>query len=44
MASAIGSPTTAEDSSRRGRGHGLGWEFVHVSDDDASRIAFVEMP
>jgi transposase len=25
---------------RRGRGEGLGWEFVHVCIDDASRIAF----
>jgi transposase InsO family protein len=28
-------------SNRRGRGQGLGWEFVHVCIDDASRIAFV---
>ena len=27
-------------SNRRGRGEGLGWEFVHVCIDDASRIAF----
>jgi transposase InsO family protein len=27
-------------SNRRGRGQGLGWEFVHVCIDDASRIAF----
>jgi transposase len=30
-------------SSRRGRGQGLGWEFAHVCIDDASRLAFVEM-
>lgn len=30
-------------SSRRGRGQGLGWEFAHVCVDDASRLAFVEM-
>jgi transposase InsO family protein len=27
-------------SNRRGRGEGLGWEYVHVCIDDASRIAF----
>ena len=27
-------------SNRRSRGQGLGWEFVHVCIDDASRIAF----
>lgn len=30
-------------SNRRGRGQGLGWEFVHVCIDDASRIAFAQM-
>jgi transposase InsO family protein len=30
-------------SSRRGRGAGLGWEFVHVCIDDASRLAFVQV-
>ncbi len=30
-------------SKRRGRGQGLGWEFVHVCIDDASRIAFVQV-
>jgi transposase InsO family protein len=30
-------------SSRRGRGEGLGWEFVHVCIDDASRIAFSQV-
>jgi len=30
-------------SSRRGRGKGLGWEFVHVCIDDASRIAFSQV-
>jgi Integrase core domain len=30
---------------RRGKGHdrGIGWEFVHVCIDDASRIAFVQV-
>jgi hypothetical protein len=30
---------------RRGQGHdrGIGWEFVHVCIDDASRIAFVQV-
>ena len=30
-------------SNRRGRGHGPGWEFVHVCIDDASRIAFSQV-
>lgn len=30
-------------SNRRGRGKGLGWEFVHVCIDDASRIAFAQV-
>ncbi len=30
-------------SNRRARGEGLGWEFVHVCIDDASRIAFVQV-
>jgi len=30
-------------SRRRGRGPGLGWEFVHVCIDDASRIAFAQI-
>jgi transposase InsO family protein len=30
-------------SNRRGRRQGLGWEFVHVCIDDASRIAFVQV-
>ena len=30
-------------SNRRARGEGLGWEFVHVSIDDASRIAFARV-
>jgi transposase InsO family protein len=30
-------------SNRRARGQGLGWEFVHVCIDDASRIAFAEI-
>ena len=30
-------------SNRRGRGEGLGWEFVHVCIDDASRIAIAKV-
>ena len=30
-------------SNRRSRGQGLGWEFVHVAIDDASRIAFAKV-
>ena len=30
-------------STRRSRGEGVGWEFVHVCVDDASRIAFVQV-
>jgi transposase InsO family protein len=30
-------------SNRRARGEGLGWEFVHVCIDDASRVAFVQV-
>jgi transposase InsO family protein len=30
-------------SNRRARGEGLGWEFVHVCIDDASRIAFARV-
>jgi transposase InsO family protein len=28
---------------RRGSGHGLGWEFLHVCVDDASRVAYAEV-
>jgi len=30
-------------SSRRGRGEGLGWEALHVAIDDASRLAYTEI-
>jgi transposase InsO family protein len=30
-------------SNRRSRGQGLGWEYVHVAIDDASRIAFAKV-
>jgi transposase InsO family protein len=30
-------------SNRRSRGEGVGWEFVHVCIDDASRVAFVQV-
>ena len=39
----IGHRITADrrgQSNRRARGEGIGWEFVHVCIDDASRIAF----
>jgi hypothetical protein len=28
---------------RRGSGHGLGWEFLHVCVDDATRVAYAEV-
>jgi transposase InsO family protein len=33
----------SRQSSRRGKGWGAGWEFVHVCIDDASRIAFSQI-
>jgi transposase InsO family protein len=42
----IGHRITGErrgQSNRRSRGQGLGWEFVHVCIDDASRIAFAQI-
>ena len=43
MASAIALPATAEGkATRRARGEGPGWEFVHVAIDDNSRIAFAK--
>ena len=30
-------------SNRRSAGKGLGWEFVHVAVDDASRLAYTEL-
>jgi transposase InsO family protein len=33
----------SRQSNRRSRGQGLGWEFVHVCIDDASRVAFVQV-
>jgi transposase InsO family protein len=30
-------------SNRRARGQGLGWEYVHVAIDDASRVAFAKV-
>ena len=30
-------------SNRRGVGRGLGWEFLHVAIDDASRLAYTEL-
>ena len=40
-ASATASPATAEGSAIAARG--IGWEFVHVCIDDASRIAFAKI-
>ncbi len=28
---------------RRGSGHGLGWEYLHVCVDDATRLAYAEV-
>jgi transposase InsO family protein len=33
----------ARQSNRRSAGKGLGWEFVHVAIDDASRLAYTEL-
>ena len=33
----------SRQSSRRGANWGVGWEFVHVCIDDASRVAFVQI-
>lgn len=29
--------------SRKGQAHGIGWEFVHIAIDDATRLAYVEV-
>ncbi|WP_137180726.1 IS481 family transposase [Roseomonas sp. AR75] len=42
----IGHRITGErtgQSSRRGRGEGLGWEYLHVAIDDASRLAYIAL-
>jgi len=42
----IGHRITGErtrQSSRRGRGEGLGWEYLHVAIDDASRLAYTAL-
>ena len=31
------------DSAHDGRSRGIGWEYVHVAIDDASRLAYVEV-
>jgi hypothetical protein len=36
-------PKAVSENNRRARGEGLGWEFVHVAIDDASRIAFAKV-
>jgi transposase InsO family protein len=42
-ASAKASPATASASRRRGHGEGLGWEYLHVAIDDASRLAYTAL-
>jgi transposase InsO family protein len=39
----VGHRITGDRSNRRARGEGLGWEFVHVCIDDASRVAFSQI-
>ena len=39
----IGRPGHRVNGDRRTRSRGIGWEFVHVCVDDATRIAYVEV-
>jgi transposase InsO family protein len=39
----VGHRITGRSAGVVNRHHGIGWEFVHVSIDDASRIAFVRV-
>jgi transposase InsO family protein len=39
----VGHRITGRSAGVVNRHHGIGWEFVHVSIDDASRIAFVQV-
>jgi transposase InsO family protein len=39
----IGRPGHRVNADRRTRSRGIGWEFVHVAVDDATRLAYVEV-
>jgi transposase InsO family protein len=39
----IGRPGHRANGDRRTRARGIGWEFVHVAVDDATRLAYVEV-
>jgi len=39
----IGRPGHRVNGDRRSRSRGIGWEFVHVAVDDATRLAYVEV-
>jgi transposase-like protein len=39
----IGRPGHRVNGDRRTRARGIGWEFVHVAIDDATRLAYVEV-
>ncbi|HSK16158.1 MAG TPA: IS481 family transposase [Gaiellaceae bacterium] len=39
----IGRPGHRVNDNRRTRSRGIGWEFVHVAVDDATRLAYVEV-
>lgn len=39
----IGRPGHRANGDRRTRSRGIGWEFVHVAVDDATRLAYVEV-
>jgi transposase len=39
----IGSPGHRVHGDRRSRSRGIGWEYVHVAIDDATRLAYVEV-
>jgi transposase InsO family protein len=39
----IGRPGHRVNGNRRTRSRGIGWEYVHVAVDDATRLAFVEV-
>ena len=39
----IGRPGHRVNGDRRTRSRGIGWEFVHVAIDDATRLAYVEV-
>ena len=39
----IGRPGHRVNGDRRSRSRGIGWEFVHIAIDDATRLAYVEV-